>query len=97
MPTKRVPRDGVFVSYSHADKKWLERLKVHLKPLERDHQIVIWNDTKLRSGDKWLVEINKALSTPEVAILLVSADFLASISSTGMNCPRCLKPPKRKV
>ncbi len=78
MPTKRVPRDGVFVSYSHADKKWLERLKVHLKPLERDHQIVIWNDTKLRSGDKWLVEINKALSTPDVAILLVSADFLAS-------------------
>lgn len=78
MPTKRVTRDGVFVSYSHVDKKWLERLKVHLKPLERDHQIVIWNDTKLRSGDKWRIEINKALSTPKVAILLVSADFLAS-------------------
>lgn len=71
-------RDGIFVSYSHADKDWLERLLVHLKPLEREHKVNPWNDTKLRSGDRWKTEIDRALAKAKVAIMLVSADFLAS-------------------
>jgi hypothetical protein len=71
-------RTDVFVSYSHADKKWLTRLQVHLKPLQRDYNINIWADTKLRGGDQWRVEIENALAKAKVAILLVSADFMGS-------------------
>lgn len=71
-------RTDVFVSYSHADKKWLTRLQVHLKPLQRDYNINIWADTKLRGGDQWRTEIENALVRAKVAILLVSADFMGS-------------------
>jgi hypothetical protein len=68
----------VFISYSHRDKRWLERLRVHLAPLERDQKIDVWDDSRINSGLKWHNEIKKALRNTKAAILLVSADFLAS-------------------
>ena len=71
-------RDQVFVSYSHSDKAWLERLQVHLKPLEREGNVKVWDDTKISSGQRWKEEIGIAVQRAKVAILLISADFLAS-------------------
>ncbi len=68
----------IFISYSHRDKAFLERLLVHLKPLERQGLIDSWVDTRLLAGEKWKKEIDKALKNARVAVLLVSADFLAS-------------------
>lgn len=68
----------VFVSYAHSDKKHLDRLRVHLKPLERAGAIDLWADTRIQASDRWRDEIASALSEAEVAILLISADFLAS-------------------
>ncbi len=71
-------RDQVFISYSHADAQYLKRLRVHFTPLERDYSIKVWSDEKIRVGQQWREEIEKALEQTAVAILLVSADFLAS-------------------
>lgn len=68
----------VFISYSHADGKWLERLKRHLKPLVREGYLDCWDDTHLRPGDDWQQEIRNALDAAQVAVLLISADFFAS-------------------
>lgn len=68
----------VFISYSHNDRMYMERLMVHLKPLEKRKIIELWADTKLKAGDTWKEEITKALNKATVAIILVSADFLAS-------------------
>ncbi len=73
------PPTRIFISYSHRDIEWLNRLRVHLKPLERQGApIECWEDTRLRPGDSWREEIQSALSVTDVAILLASADFLAS-------------------
>lgn len=78
MPTSDHERHKVFISYSHQDAKWLARLRVHLKPLERDHKIDIWDDTRIEIGAQWRDEIREAMRTAKVAVLLISADFLAS-------------------
>jgi DNA-binding NarL/FixJ family response regulator len=71
-------RDSVFISYSHKDKKFLEELLGHLKPLTRAGQISVWSDKQIYPGAVWLDEIKNALKTAAIAVLLVTKDFLAS-------------------
>ena len=68
----------VFVSYSHKDYEYLERLKVHIKPLERQGLVEGWDDTRIKAGDHWKKEIEIALRQAAIAVLMISADFLAS-------------------
>jgi hypothetical protein len=64
---------SVFISYSHADLQWLERLRVHLKPLPEASDLNVWDATKIQLGSQWLHEIRDAIDRASVAILLISA------------------------
>ncbi|MEO8498489.1 MAG: toll/interleukin-1 receptor domain-containing protein, partial [Planctomycetota bacterium] len=71
-------RPLVFISYAHADRQWLERLLDYLEPLKRDAVLEIWDDTRIETGSRWREQIEAALEAARVAVLLVSADYLAS-------------------
>ena len=89
-------RKNVFISYSHADKQWLDRLKVHLKPLEQKGAIDLWSDEKIHTGSNWKKEIKKALEEATVAVLLISADFLASDFIVNDELPPLLAAAKKE-
>jgi hypothetical protein len=81
---------SVFISYRHKDKRWLERLQVHLKPVTQQANIRVWDDTLIEPSMKWLNEIKRELASARAAGLLVSADFLASEFITKIELPALL-------
>ena len=85
---KSARRTGVFVSYSHKDLRWLERLQVHLAPYVRRGDVTLWDDTKIQPGDLWQPAIQNAIERAAAFVLLVSADFLASEFIVSKELPR---------
>ena len=68
----------VFISYSHNDEEWKDRLLPHLKAIEQQGDIILWADTKIDTGDEWYPAIKEALQKSSVSICLISQYYLAS-------------------
>lgn len=92
-----MPRNKVFISYSHKDSKYLHDLLKFLEPFIQEKGLTIWDDTKLRTGDNWRKEINAALDDACVAVLLVSPDFIASKFISQNELPNLLRAEKENL
>ena len=68
----------IFISYSHKDEKWKDYLVPHLKMLPQECLLEIWDDRQIGYGADWYDKIKVAMARADVAICLISADYLSS-------------------
>lgn len=73
------PERSIFISYAHEDRKILEGLRKPLLSIQNRFKIqLVWDDSRLKTGDTWEREIQIYLMNAPVAILLLSQNFTAS-------------------
>ena len=58
----------IFISYSHKDEVWKDRLLDHLGGLEEEGFLKVWNDRNIGAGDEWFEEIRNAMDAAQVAV-----------------------------
>ena len=84
-------RPSIFISYSHKDEIWKDRLAQHLGVLVLEDTFIVWDDRRIQTGSDWYSEIEKAMSQASLAVLLISADFLNSSFIRTNEVPRLLQ------
>ncbi len=90
-PSRELNYPSVFISYSHADEEWKNRLVKQLRVLEPEGNFEVWDDRRIAAGDDWYPAIERALNEASAAILIISDDFLTSRFIQGEEVPRLLK------
>lgn len=71
-------RTRVFICYSQEDKEHYQRLLMHLTPDIRNNGLDVWDTTRIQAGTHAHKEIQDAVQSARVAIVLVSIDVMAS-------------------
>ncbi|HLG62594.1 MAG TPA: toll/interleukin-1 receptor domain-containing protein [Ktedonosporobacter sp.] len=94
-PAPPAARTKIFISYSDTDKKYLQELKQQLAFYIRNNQIAVWDNTNIKPGSKWQEEIELALRSTRVALLLISADYLASDLIANYELPLLLAKARK--
>ncbi len=82
---------NIFISYSHKYEEWKERVVEQLAVLEMEQYCQLWDDRKIEEGEDWEKDIEDALNSADVAILLITAPFLTSKYIRGKEVPRILE------
>lgn len=89
MPSNKPAK--LFISYSHLDEDWKDRLERHLRVLELDETIEIWSDQQIEIGGIWRTELENQIESADLAILIISADFLISDFIITQELPRLIE------
>ena len=59
----------IFFCYAHEDEELLNKLKTHLKPLQRQGLIDTWHERDIAAGTEWTKEIKEHLNNAQIILL----------------------------
>ncbi len=68
----------VFITYSHQDEEYKNKLIKYLAVMEQNGEIEIWRDDQMLPGDRWEKEIAEHIKGSDILLYLISASSLAS-------------------
>lgn len=68
----------IFISYSHKDEGWKDRVNKHLQVFQLEGSWRTWDDRQIKEGTKWEQEITDAIQSAHAVVLLITVDFLIS-------------------
>jgi formylglycine-generating enzyme required for sulfatase activity len=71
-------KPSVFISYSHNDVEWKNQFVRQLQIPAKHHGFEVWHDGQIQVGDDWRERIGRALESTQIAVLLISDEFLNS-------------------
>jgi len=80
----------IFISYSHKDKKYVEKLEKKLI----DEGFDVWIDHRIDYGSRWTKEIEKAIDTCAAYIVVMSKNSSESqwVERERIHAEKCRKP-----
>ena len=87
----KVNEPNIFISYSRDDNLWLKHVQTMLAPVIRHGKIKFWTDAQIKPGTHWKQEIENALASANVGLILASPTYLASDFVTDVELPALLK------
>src|SRR2546421_148066 len=85
----------IFFCYAHEDELILNKLKMHLVPLQRQGLIDVWIDREISAGMEWEQEISKHMNEAQIILLLISPNFMVSDYCYGIEMRRMIERHER--
>jgi hypothetical protein len=85
-----------FYSYSHTDIDFRKKLSNYLAPLRQQKKIVEWYDRYIEPGTDWNKEITDKIDSVDLIFFLITAEFLASDYSFGVEVELAFNRLKKK-
>jgi len=89
-------RNAIFISYSHADRQWLDQFEKALKVGVASELYSTWSDEQIGAGEQWQREIEAAIASARTALLLVTPDFVQSTYIGTRELPAIVDRNKKK-
>ena len=72
----------IFISYSHDDEIWRKQIETQLRILKLNSKgkvgLDVWSDKQLEVGEEWEPKLHNIMEKAEVAVLVVTSNFMAS-------------------
>ncbi len=81
----------VFICYCRRDDYLKTQVEEHLSVLTPQGILDTWSDQRIGAGEDWFAEIQSAMETARVAILLISRHFLTSKFILNEEVPKLLQ------
>jgi hypothetical protein len=86
----------IFICYSRKDEEEKELLADHLRVLEFQEVLSVWDDSKIKPGEPWYNEIMENLNKADIALFLISSNSLTSDFIKNKEIPKLLRRKKEK-